>query len=196
MRRFVFLFLLLPLFVAGCNKGPAQTALTAAEAAVNEVKPDAEKFVPALFAPLSQSMADARAKFDQGDYSAALAAAKDVPTKAQEVLKAAQAKKDELTTQWNELSGALPAAVTTLGDKIGALETMKRLPKGFDATQLAAARTSLDEVKTMWTSASEAFTGGDLMGAVAKAGDVKAKAEALTQSLQTVEIPAVIPAKS
>jgi hypothetical protein len=191
MRKLVILGLLvLPLLVSGCSKGPAEAAIKAAETAVEQVRPDAEKFVPAMFAPLAEALTAAKAKFDEGDYAAALAGAKDLPAKAQEVSKAALAKKDEVTAQWTELSGSLPGVVTSLTDKIGALEAMKKLPKEFGAEQLATAKMSLDEVKGMWTTASDAFSSGDIMGAVAKAGDVKTKADELMKMLEAVPMPA------
>ncbi len=190
MRKLMVVALLvLPLLVAGCSKGPAEAALKAADEAIAKVKPEAEKFVPAEFSGLADAAAAAKAKFDGGDYAAALAAAKDLPAKAADVARAATAKKDELTKQWTDLQGSLPAAVQGLTDKVTALAGMKRLPKGFDAAQLDTAKTSLADVTGLWTAATDAFNGGDLMGALAKAGDVKAKADALTTMLDAVPMP-------
>lgn len=191
MRRFLIaVLMILPLIAVGCSKGPAEAALKAADEAIANVKPDAEKFVPAEFKTLTDAAAEAKAKFDGGDYSAALTVAKDLPAKAAEVAKAAAAKKDELTATWNEIQGSVPAMVQALTDKVGALAAMKKLPKGFDAAQLETAKTSLTDVTGMWTAATEAFGGGDLAGAIAKAGDVKTKAEELTKMLETVQVPA------
>jgi hypothetical protein len=190
MRKFMVVALMaLPLLVAGCSKGPAEAALKAADEAIAKVKPEAEKFVPAEFTTLADAAAAAKAKFDSGDYAAALAAAKDLPAKAADVAGAATAKKDELTKQWTDLQGSLPALVQGLADKVTALGGMKRLPKGFDAAQLETAKASLTDVTGLWTAATDAFNGGDLMGALAKAGDVKTKADALTAMLDTVPLP-------
>ena len=190
MRKFlVVALMILPLVAVGCSKGPAEAALKAADEAIANVQPEAEKFVPAEFKSLADGAAEAKAKFDAGDYSAALAGAKDLPAKAAEVAKAAAAKKDELTAQWNELQGSVPAMVQGLADKVGALAALKRLPKGFDAAQLETAKASLADVTATWTAATEAFAGADLAGAIAKAGDTKAKAEALAASLEAVPLP-------
>jgi len=49
MRRLMVLgFMVLPLLFVGCSKGPAETALKAADEAVAKAAPLAEKFVPCL----------------------------------------------------------------------------------------------------------------------------------------------------
>lgn len=73
MRKFLVVALMvLPLVAAGCSKGPAEAALKAADEAIAKVKPEAEKFVPAEFTTLTDAVAAAKAKFDAGDYAAAL----------------------------------------------------------------------------------------------------------------------------
>lgn len=192
MRKLLVLgLMILPLLAAGCNKAPAEAALKAADEAIAKVQPEAEKYVPEQFKALADAAADARAKFDQGDYAAVLASTKDIPAKANEVMAAATAKKDELTRQWIDMQGTLPTMIQGLTEKVTALSAMRRLPKGFDATQLESAKTSLTDVTGMWQSATEAFGGGDIMGAVAKAGDVKIKAEELSKALEAVAVPAM-----
>jgi len=191
MRKLLIaVLMILPLAIAGCSKGPAEAALKAADEAIAKVAPEAGKYVPAELKSLTAAAAEAKAKFDGGDYSAALAGAKDLPAKAADVAKAAAAKKDELMAKWNDLQGSLPAMVQALTDKVGALAAMKKLPKGFDAAQLETAKTSLTDVTGLWTSATEAFGSGDIMDALAKGGDVKSKAEALSTMLEAVAVPA------
>jgi hypothetical protein len=190
MRKLLILALMiLPLAVVGCSKGPAEAALKAADEAIAKVKPEAEKYVPAELKGLADAAAEAKTKFDAGDYSAALAGAKELPARAADVAKAAAAKKDELTAKWNEFQGSLPGVVQGLTDKVNTIATMKRLPKGFEAAQLESAKTSLSDVTGIWTAATEAFAGGDVAAALAKAGDVKTKAEELTKALETVQLP-------
>ncbi|HET8798788.1 MAG TPA: hypothetical protein VFO89_13930 [Thermoanaerobaculia bacterium] len=186
MRKWmtIALLLVLALMVTGCGKAPAQAALTAADEAIANVKPEAEKYVPEEFAKLTAAAADARAKFDAGNYKDALTAAKDIPTQATEVLNAANAKKEELTGKWNELQGSMPAMVQGLTDKVSSLEAMKKLPRGFDKTQLETAKASLASVTSDWTAAADAFKSGDVTGALSKAEGVKSKAEELAKSLE------------
>jgi len=187
MRKLMVVgLLILPLLVVGCSKGPAEAALKAADEAIAKVQPAAEMYVPEQFTALATAATDAKALFDKGDYAAALTAAKDLPAKAAEVMTAVTAKKDEYTKTWTELQGSLPAVVQGLTDKVGVLAAMKKLPKGFDAAQLKTAKTSLTSVTDLWTAATGAFGGGDLIGAVKKAGDAKTKAGELTTMLEAV----------
>ncbi len=185
MRKFMILgILILALVLAGCGKAPAQAALSAADQAIEKIKPEAEKYVPEQFNDLKKTAADAKAKFDAGNYAEALAAVKDIPTKANDVLTAAKAKKDELTKQFADLQSSMPALIKGVTDKVGSLAKMKKLPAGLSASTLDDAKAQLADVNAAWTSASDAFKGGDLTGAVAKAGDVKTKVEALAKSLE------------
>ena len=196
MRKFLVLGLLvLPLMVAGCSKAPAEAALKAADEAIAKIQPEAEKFVPEQFKALADTAAAAKANFDKGDYAAVIAAAKDLPAKATEVMAAATAKKQELTAGWTSLQGSLPAVVQGLTEKVGALEAMKKLPKGIDSTQLAAAKTQLGDITSLWTKATEAFGAGDITAALAAGGDVKVKADELTKVLDTVQMPMVVTKK-
>ncbi|MCM2313605.1 MAG: hypothetical protein NDJ92_00445 [Thermoanaerobaculia bacterium] len=194
MRKlFVVGLMILALLAAGCSKAPAEAALKVADEAIANVKPEAEKYVPEQFNALTAAAADARAKFDAKDYKGALTAAQALPAQADEVMKAAAAKKEELMKQWADMQGSLPAMVQSLTEKIGGLAAMKKLPKGVDAAMVETAKTSLADVTAGWTAASDAFTAGDITGAIAKAGDVKTKAEQLSTMLEAVPAPA--PAK-
>lgn len=194
MRKlFVVGLMILALLATGCGKAPAEAALKVADEAIANVKPEAEKYVPEQFNALTAAAADARAKFDAKDYKGALTAAQAIPAQADEVMKAAAAKKEELMKQWADMQGSLPAMVQALTEKIGGLAAMKKLPKGVDAAMVETAKTSLADVTAGWTAASDAFNAGDITGAIAKAGDVKTKAEQLSTMLEAVPAPA--PAK-
>jgi hypothetical protein len=190
MRRLLVVGLMvLPLLVAGCSKGPAEAALKAGDEAIAKVAPIAEKLVPEQFKTLTDTAAAAKASFDKGDYSAALATAKDLPAKADEVMAAAAAKKDELTASWKGLADSLSAQVAGLTEKITAIGAMKKLPKGIDVKGFDAAKTGLAEVTGLWAQASEAFGAGNLQTALQAGNDVKVKAEALAKSIEGVVLP-------
>ena len=187
MRKFLICCLMiLPLVVVGCSKGPAEAALKAADEAIAKVKPEAEKFVPDQFKALTETAATAKASFDKGDYAAALAAAKDLPAKANEVMTAATAKKDELMGLWNELAKDIPAKMLDLTDKVNALAAMKKLPMGMDAAKLTEIKTRMADMNATWTKAGEAFGGGDIKGALEMGGSVKAAAQWLQDSYDAV----------
>ena len=173
-------FVTLAAFAAvACGKGPAQAALTTADAAVSSARADGAKFVPDQFKALSDSAASAKSKFDSGDYKGALEGAQAIPAKAQDVMQAAVAKKTELMDAWKGMEGSLPAMVAAIQKKIMELATAKKLPAGLDKAGLESAKTSLEGATAMWAEAGTAFGAGDIMAATAKAGQVKAAAEEL-----------------
>jgi len=187
MRKFLICCLMiLPFVVVGCSKGPAEAALKAADEAIAKVKPEAEKFVPEQFKALTETASTAKANFDKGDYAATLAAAKDLPAKANEVMTAATAKKDELMGLWNELAKDIPAKMLDLTDKVNALAAMKKLPVGMDAAKLTEIKTRMADMSATWTKAGEAFSGGDIKGAIEMGGSVKAAAQWLQDSYDAV----------
>lgn len=190
MRRLLVLGLMaLPLLVSGCSKGPAEAALKAADEAIAKAAPLAEKFVPDQFKTLTDAAAAAKGSFDKGDYAAALAAAKDLPAKAGEILAAAGAKKDELTGLWNGLAESLPAQLAGVTEKVTAIAALKRLPKGIDAAGLETAKAELAEITGTWTRATETFGTGEIPSALQAANDVKARVEALVKTLEPVVLP-------
>lgn len=187
MRKFLVLgFMVLPLLVAGCSKGPAEAALKAADEAIAKAAPDAEKFVPDQFKAVTDAAAAAKADFDKGDYAAALAAAKDLPAKTAAVVAAATAKKDELTGLWKGLAETLPAQVAGLTEKINGLAAMKKLPKGLDKAKLDEVRTRLADMTATWTKAVQAFNGGDLKSALELGANVKTNADWLQTSYDAI----------
>jgi predicted small lipoprotein YifL len=171
------------LTTACSQKGPAEEALKAADAAVTAAKSTVEKFVPEKWKALNDAAKDARDKFTKGDYAAALTAAQAIPGKAAEAVTAAKAKKEEFTKMWTDLEASVPAAVKALEEKVHSFATMKKLPKGMDKAKVEAAQAGLADAKKTWDEASAAAKAGDLMSAVDKAKAVKEKAGELEASL-------------
>jgi hypothetical protein len=179
-----FAFVTLAAIVAAaCGKGPAQAALTSADAAVSGARADGEKFVPDQFKALSDNAASARTKFDSGDYKGALDQAQGIPAQAQAVMQSAVAKKTELMGSWKAMEGSLPAMVAAIQQKIIELDKAKKLPVGLDKAGLEQAKTALEAATAMWAEAGSAFGAGDIIAATAKGGQVKATAEELMAKL-------------
>ena len=177
-------FVALATFVTvACGKGPAQAALNAADAAVSSARADGEKFVPDQFQALSDSAMGAKAKFESGDYKAALEQAQAIPAAAQAVMQAAVAKKAELMDSWKSMEGSLPGMVADIQKKVMQLSSAKKLPAGLDKAGLESARTELEGATAAWAEAGAAFGAGDVMAAMTKAGQVKATAEDLMTKL-------------
>jgi len=176
--------LLVAILVAACgsaDKGPAETALKAAEEAINSAKGEASKYVPDQVSSLDSALAATREKLSKGDYKAVLSEAPALTSKAQEIASAAAAKKAELTKSWEGLSSGMPRVVEAIKSRVDILSQSKKLPAGMSAETLAQAKAGLSEITQQWTAATEASKGGNLMDAVAKASSVKVKAaEVLT----------------
>jgi hypothetical protein len=191
MRKLLVLGLMvLPLLVVGCSKGPAEAALKAADEAIAKVAPEAGKFVPDQFKALTDAAAAAKASFDKGDYAATLAAAKDLPAKATEVMAAATAKKDEMMGTWNTLSKDMPILVADWQKKVDELATRKKLPVGVDKAKIEEVKARLGGLNEVWAKATAAFNGGDLKGAIELGGNVKTNVDWLQATWDAIAAPA------
>jgi hypothetical protein len=173
------------LLVVSCSmiKAPAQLAIKAAEEALNTVRAEADQFVPDQLAAIEATLNGARQSFEKGDYKAALVAAKDLPAKIKDLAAAIEARKAELPRNWTELSAELPKLIA--GTKNTVEQATAEL--GPDNAALKSARTGMAEINTAWTEAQEAFNTGNLIEAVNKAREIKAKAAQIMVDLQPVE---------
>jgi hypothetical protein len=187
MHRHVYSFIVMILaatLLAACgggDKGPAETALKAAEAAIDSAKGEASKYMPDQVKSLESALSSTREKLSKGDYKAVLSEAPALTSKAQEIASAAAAKKAELAKSWEDMSAGMPKVVEAIKSRVDILSQSKKLPAGMSAETLAQAKAGLSEITQQWTAATEASKGGNLMDAVAKASSVKVKAaEVLT----------------
>ena len=163
------------------DKGPAETALKAAEAAVNTAKAEVSKYMPDQASALDAGLSAAREKFNKGDFKAALSDAQAVTAKANELASAVAAKKAELSKTWQEISTGMPKVVEAIQSRVDILSQAKKLPAGMTAEKFAEAKAGLAEITKQWSEATAASTSGNLTDALAKATAVKKKAaEVLT----------------
>jgi hypothetical protein len=181
MHRYIRTFMALGLvgvLAIGCasDKGPAETAIKAAETAITAAAGEAARYVPDQAKALEAALAAAKEKFSKGDYTAALADAQALPGKAKDVAAAVAAKKAELTKAWEGMSAGMPQVVDAIKSRVDILSQAKKLPATMTADKLAAAKAGLAELTQSWTTATEAFKGGNIPGAVATATAMKAKA--------------------
>lgn len=190
MRKVLMAALMvLPLVAGACSRGPAEAALKAADESIARVTREARTIMPAELESLTAAAAGAKARFDAGDYAGALAAAKDLPARAAELARAAAAKKGEVLAQWKEFQAAVPGALRNMTERIRAVEAMRKLPKDFDRSQLATAKTALAEAAALWAAASDAFATGDFSGALARAAEVRTKADTLSPLVDALPRP-------
>jgi hypothetical protein len=187
MHRYVHNFVIMILAVAllascgSADKAPAEAALKGAEEAINVAKADVSKYMPDQAKSLDAGLAEAREKFNKGDFKGALSDAQALTSKAKDAASAAAKKKEELAKAWQDLSTGMPKVVDAIKSRVDILSQSKKLPAGMSAETLAQAKAGLSEITQQWTAATEASKGGNLTDAVAKASSVKVKAaEVLT----------------
>jgi uncharacterized protein YaaN involved in tellurite resistance len=199
MRKIVLLSVLLivalGLIAMGCSKakGQAETALKAAEKAISDVKPEAEKFVPDQIKAVEAALNGAKEKFGKKDYSAALSDAQAIPGKVKEIVASLNAKKDELTKTWADLDQGIPKMMEAIKSRVGILSQSKKLPANLTKEKFEEAKSGLESALKDWEAAKESSKTGNLAEAVTKGNTVKEKA---VQVLQILGMPVPAAAKS
>lgn len=178
--------------LSGCNtqKGPAEQAVATAQAALDAVRDDAQKYAPENLGGAEAKLADMKGSFAKGDYAGVLAAAPGVTAAIASLKDAAAAKKTEAEAalakakdDWGPASAAVPKMVDDIAKHVETLSKTKKLPKGVTKEAVAAAKTGLDSLKSTWSDASNAASSGDYTTAMAKAQSVKDKAADMMKSL-------------
>jgi PBP1b-binding outer membrane lipoprotein LpoB len=199
MRKIVLLSVLMivaaGLILTGCSKAKeqAEAALKAAEKAISEVKPEAEKLVPDQIKALEAALNGAKEKFGKKDYSAALSDAQAIPGKVKDLVASMSAKKDELTKTWTDLDQGIPKMMDAIKSRVGILSQSKKLPANLTKEKFEEAKSGLDSALKEWETAKENFKGGMLGEAVTKGNTVKEKA---VQILQILGMPVPAAAKT
>jgi len=183
----------LMMFACSSDKGPAETAIKAAETAMEPLKAEAAKIVPDQVKSLESALSSAKDKFGKKDYKGALADAQPIPGKVKEVLDAAKAKKEELTKAWEDLSQGLPKMVEAIKSRVDILSKSKKLPANLPKEKFEEVKSGLETAMKDWTAAQDSAKAGGLADAVAKANSIKEKA---AQYMQTLGMPVPPAAKS
>lgn len=176
------------LVLAACagQKGPATTAMAAAESTLATIKDDAAKFLPEELKGAEGTLASLKNSLEKGDYKAVIAGAPALMSSLETLKSHVGSKLEEAkaaAAEWTGYATDLPKMVDSIQSRVAMLASAKKLPKGLDAAALDTAKSGLDSMKTTWADASAAFTGGNAIDAVAKARAVKAKGEEVLKVL-------------
>jgi len=192
MRKVVLMSLLMlvmaGLIVLGCSnmKGKTETALTAAEKAISDARPEAEKIVPDQLKAVEDILAGAKDKFGKGDYAAALSDAQTIPGKVTEMVASLAAKKEELTAGWTGLEQGIPTMMEAIKSRLDILSKSKKLPANLTKEKLEEATSGFNGAVTDWETAKASFGTGNLAEAVTKGNTIK---ENIVQVLQILGMP-------
>lgn len=185
LTRIAALATLLAVAGACSQKDPAEEAIAAAENALMVVHEDALTYVPQRYAEVKAEIDAARDAFREERYADAIAAVKDVPAHAEElareIVTARQQRLSELNSDWVRLSGSLPGLLAGIGNRLGELGKLRRLPAGMDRQLLDETNAAFGSAQSAWAEAGTYFSSGNVEDAVAKAR----AAESMAQDLVT-----------
>lgn len=176
------------LLLAGCagQKGPATTAIGAAETALASLKDDAARYLPLELKGAQDTLGSLRNSLDKGDYKAVIAGAPALMVSLDTLKSHVGAKLEEAKLaagEWTSYASDVPKMFEAIQGRVATLSSAKSLPKGLDAVTLDTARSSLASMRSAWDDASAAFTGGNAIDAVAKARSVKSMGEEVLKML-------------
>jgi hypothetical protein len=125
------------------NKLPAETAITAAEAAAATLTAEVNKLAPEQVKAFQDGLAAAKAAVAKKDWKAARAAAEPLPAAATAAVAAAKAKGEELKKGFADAGTALADRVAAIKGKVEELAKAKKLPAGVTKDAVAKAKEAL-----------------------------------------------------
>ena len=174
--------------LASCSmdKSAATAAIKTAETSWAAAKDNVTKVLPEDAKSIEGALAAAKASLEQGDAKTALASAKELPARIEQLTAGLAAKETELRGVWETLNAALPGIVAEAQKKVDQLSKAKKLPAGIDQPAFDGAKSMFEEAKQMWTDAQGAQQSGNIGEAVAKASGVK---ERLGKVLEALKMP-------
>ncbi len=162
------------------QKEPASNAVTQADAALSETRPDAAKFAPTELQAADATLAKMKENLAQEDYKDVIASVpqfnKEVAT-LREVLVGKQTQIIAATREWESLNAEVPKAVEAIEVRVETLASSPKLPKEVDPHEFEAAKANLETMKTDWAAATAAFSEGNATEAADKARSVQGKVE-------------------
>jgi hypothetical protein len=183
---------LVALGLVGCagQKEPAEKALASAQSALGAIHDAAQKYVPDQLQAVETQLAGVKDSLTKGDYKGVLTAAPALTAAIGGLKDAAEAKQKDAEAAaaqakdtWGPLSTDVPNMVAAIQSRVDVLSKSHHLPKGVSKDGLAAAKSGLVSLKTMWSDAASAAAAGDFTAAVAKAQALRAQATDIMKSL-------------
>ncbi len=182
--KYLFVILLAALLVACArDKEPAEAAIKAAAQAIEQIRGEAALYAPDQLKQLEDSLKAAQDNFAKKEYKAALDAASSLGAKAQDVAKAATAKKAELTKSWDDINAGIPQMMDAIKSRLDILAKAKKLPAGLDKDKLAALSSGYDEAMKQFQAAKDAASAGDLNKAIEAGNAIKQKGMEIATTL-------------
>ena len=171
-RRVAILLLAMMTLAACSQKGPAETAIDAAETALAAVHEQAQQYIPKQYAEAKARLDEGRKAFGEERYAEAVEIVKDLPARARQLGEEAAAAREQLAAEiavdWQHLTESMPGLLAGLESRLAELGKLRRLPEGVGEEAVERAGSGLELVKGTWDQAAQAFESGNLEGAVAR----------------------------
>ena len=173
------------------QKDPAEKAVAKIEAAINEVRNDAQVYAADQLLATETSLDRLKANLAKQDYGAVVMGAPSVSSEVSALKEAVtEAKADAEATlaaaqaEWTDLSAKVPTLVEKLQARVDQLSKTRKYPEGMDKAAFDAAKTGFETLKTEWTEASNEYAAGEAASAVRKGRSAKTHAEELINQLE------------
>jgi len=187
MRFMICVALSVGALLAGCasKEEPARQVVASADAALNELRPDAVKYAPDALQAAESSIAAARHDLEKKKYQDVLSSAPKLNeqlTTLKDTVVARQTQNAAATHEWEELSEEVPKLVDAIQVRVNTLSG-SRLPKDIDKQSFETAKSTLSEMKSLWAEANAAFDAGNATEAADKGRRVQARAKEVSQQL-------------
>ena len=188
MRLFVCIALATSaLLAAGCasKEEPARQTVASAETAVNQLKPDAQKYAPDRLQAAATDLDAMKDQLAKQDYKSVLAGAPKMNEELKmlrEVIVAKQTQIAAATNEWEQLEEEVPKMVNAIQDRVNTLSRGK-LPRGLQKATFETAKASFEMVKSQWAEARAAAEAGNPTEAADKGRAAQAKAKEITEQL-------------
>lgn len=181
MRSIRWLSMIALLAVGACSgdQEPAQEALKAGQAAIEAAREEAARYVPDELKRLDADLKTAQEHFDNKRYAEALAAAKDLATRGQDMAKMAAGRKEELTRNFEDINMAVPGLLEQIQSRMESLGDS--VPEGVEPARFAEYKALLPNLGKQLQDAVHAAQSGDIPRAVDLGSEAQAKATEIAQ---------------
>jgi hypothetical protein len=175
------------LLAAGCasKEEPAKQAVASAEAALNQVKPDAQKFAPEQLQAAETDLDAMKEQLARQEYKSVLAAGPKINEELKLLQEAIVSKRTQFaaaTHEWEQLEEDVPKLVAAIQDRVNTL-SRGRLPAGVQKETFEMAKATFENVKSQWAEATAAAEAGNPTAAADMGRAAHAKAKEISQQL-------------
>ena len=175
------------LLAFGCasKEEPAKQAVASVDTALNDVRPNAQKYAPDQLKAAEASFANLKRDLSNEKYKTVLLHAQDVNKEVgalKEIVVGKQTQDAAATREWEELRGEVPQLVQAIQTRVNNLSGT-RLPQDVKKESFEAARNELAQLKSQWTAAAAAYDAGNATQAADMGRAVQARAKEISVQL-------------